>query len=229
VSPGPDPDVESAKERAWQETAAIDAALERGEIDEDGWHAAVLALVEPAYLAATTPQLQSGHSGDAASWEYSRRLVMDAVDRDGTFLDVGCANGLLMESVARWGTEDGRVVEPYGVDISASLAHLARDRCPQWADRIWSANAASWRPPRRFTYVRTGLEYVPTRSRPAYVDHLLTFLEPGGRLILGKHNEETDRDDLAASVVAAGHPIAGRATRAHAHPALTYKVCWVDA
>jgi SAM-dependent methyltransferase len=173
--------------------------------------------------------MQSGHSGDAAAWEFSRRLVMDAVDRTGTFLDIGCANGLLMESVVRWGDEDGHPIEPYGVDISARLAHLARDRCPQWADRIWTANAAAWRPPRLFTFVRTGLEYVPDRSRPAYVDHLLTFLEPGGRLILGKHNEETDRDDLAAGVESWGHRIAGRGTRPHRHPALSYKVFWVEA
>src|SRR3954449_13247422 len=165
MSPSPDPELEGAKERGWRELAEIDAALERGEIDEDGWHAAILAIVEPAYLGAESPQMQSGHSGDALAWEFSRRLVMDAVDRAGTFLDIGCANGLLMESVARWGVEDGHPIEPFGVDISAALAQLARDRCPQWADRIWTAHAAVWRPPRPFSYVRTGLEYVPDRSR----------------------------------------------------------------
>ncbi len=223
-----DEDLSSAKERGWRELAEIDAALERGDLDEAGWHAAILAIVEPAYLAATTAQMQSGHSGDAAAWEYSRRLVMDAVDRGGSFLDIGCANGLLMESVASWAAEDGLEIAPYGIDISEGLTHLARDRCPQWADRIWTGNAASWRPVRRFDYVRTGLEYVPDRSRPAFVEHLLTFLEPGGRLIIGKHNEETDRDDLAAAVESWGHPVAGRSTRAHRHPALSYKVFWID-
>ena len=36
------------KERAWREVAAIDAQLERGEIDEDGWHRAMADLVVPA-------------------------------------------------------------------------------------------------------------------------------------------------------------------------------------
>jgi 2-polyprenyl-3-methyl-5-hydroxy-6-metoxy-1,4-benzoquinol methylase len=90
----------SAKERAWRELADIDAALSAGLIDEEEWHAQVLAVVEPSYLAATTPQGQSGHSGDAARWELARRLLLDGVDRDGTFLDVGCANGFLMESLA---------------------------------------------------------------------------------------------------------------------------------
>jgi len=30
------------RERAWWEVAAIDAQLERGEIDEDGWHQAMM-------------------------------------------------------------------------------------------------------------------------------------------------------------------------------------------
>lgn len=84
-------EIASAKERTWRELAEIDRALERGDIDDDGWHAAVLALVEPAYLGANTPQGESGHSGDAARWERARRLLTDALDVGGTFLDIGCA------------------------------------------------------------------------------------------------------------------------------------------
>ena len=120
-----DESLEAAKERCWREAAEMDAAYERGELDDDAWHAAAAALVVPAYLAAETLEGGSGHSGTAGDWEYSRGIVADAIDRSGTFLDVGCANGLLMESVARWGGAKGLTVEPYGLDISPELAGLA--------------------------------------------------------------------------------------------------------
>jgi len=37
-------------------------------------------------------------------------------------LDVGCANGLLVESVVAWARADGLAVEVFGLDISEKLA-----------------------------------------------------------------------------------------------------------
>ena len=56
VASKPDESLARNKERGWRELGVIDAALLRGEIDEDGWHARVLDVIEPAYLAAETPQ-----------------------------------------------------------------------------------------------------------------------------------------------------------------------------
>ena len=112
----PDESLARNKERGWRELGVIDEALLRGEIDEDGWHARVLDVIEPAYLAAETPQGQSGRSGDAAGWEHARRLLLDAVPDGSDVLDVGCANGLLMESLVAWAAEDGRD----GLDRTAS-------------------------------------------------------------------------------------------------------------
>jgi predicted pyridoxine 5'-phosphate oxidase superfamily flavin-nucleotide-binding protein/SAM-dependent methyltransferase len=137
-------------------------------------------VYELHYLADGDVYRGSGHSGDAATWEQGRRPIAEAVDRPGTFLDVGCANGLLMESLADWAG-----VEPYGLDFSPELVEAARRRLPQWADRIWVGDALTWEPPRRFDFVRTELVYVPQERRRAYVERLLgRFVAPGGRLLV---------------------------------------------
>jgi SAM-dependent methyltransferase len=223
-------DVRDSIERGWRDLAAIDEALERGEIDEQGWHQAVAAIVVPAYLAGETLWEQSGKSGDLASWERGRRPIMAAIDRDGTFLDVGCANGFLMECVREWGAEDRLDVEPYGLEISPELAALARSRLPQWADRIFVGNAAMWTPPRRFDYVRTGLDYVPPKRRSDLVDHLLAnVVAPRGRLIVGVFNEELDDRRTEETVAAWGYEIAGRVDAEHRDPRVVYRALWIDA
>src|SRR3989454_4025549 len=174
------------RDRAGHLIAEIDAALDRGEIDEVGWHARVADILRPAYLAATTPQAQSGFSGGPLAWEQARGLIADGIDRNGTFLDVGCANGLLMETMVRWCAAKGIAIAPYGLDIVTELAALARSRLPRWAERIFVGNALTWKPPRRFDFVRTGLEYVPPRRRRELVARLLRdVVASDGRLILG--------------------------------------------
>jgi SAM-dependent methyltransferase len=221
--------VQDTIERAWQEMAAIDAALERDEIDEAEWHRRCQALLVPAYLSATTPQGQSGHSGDAARWRHARELVLDAVAGSGTFLDVGCANGLLMESVAAWGLERGLVLEPWGLELSPELACLARRRLPAWAERVLVGNALGWRGRGRFDYVRTGLDYVPRRRRRELVEHLLgEVVAPGGRLIVGVFNEAVEAPRLEDVVAAWGFAISGRTSRRHRDSRVEYRAFWVD-
>jgi hypothetical protein len=216
-----DEELEAAKERGWRRTAAIDAAYERGELDDAGWHAANAGVIVPAYLAADTPEGGSGSSRDAAGWERARSLVAEAVGAGQSFLDIGCANGHLMESMARWGG-----VEPYGLEISPELARLARTRLPRWAGRIWVGNAIDWEPPRRFDVVRTGLDYVPAPRRQGLVEHLLSYAD---RLVIGVFNEKRELHTQEELVAGWGFEISGRREREHTHPRLAYKAFWIDA
>lgn len=153
--------------------------------DDASWFEAERALYEAHYLAGSNPRQQSGFGRDERDWERLRRPVVAPIDRDGTFLDVGCANGLLMESVTRWAEQAGYCVEAYGLDISEKLVALAKRRLPMWRDRISAGNALCWDPPRRFDFVRTELVYVPSHRRHSYVERLLErFLSERGKLIL---------------------------------------------
>ncbi len=212
------------KENKWREVAEIDELLERGEIDEADWHGRQQELIVPAYLAADTPWGQSGKTGTAEDWERSRSHVADAIDRDGTFLDVGCANGYLMECLPRW---TPFAVEPYGLDISPELAELARTRLPEWSDRIFVGNALTWDPRRTFTYARTALDYVPPARKRAFLDRLLGYSE---RVVIGVFNEHESERTTEDEIDAWGFPIGGRSIRANPwKPGMEYRVLWIDA
>jgi SAM-dependent methyltransferase len=217
--------------RHWRDVAAVDAAYARGELDDAGWHRAMAGLIVDKYLAAPDERGGSGHTGTAEDWEYSRGIVAESLDRAGSFLDVGCANGLLMESMARWGMARGLAIEPYGLEIAPELAARARERLPHWAERIFTGNALSFRPARRFDYVRTTLEYAPgARGRELVAGLLEHAVAPGGRLVLGKMNETREHHELEDQLRAWRFAIAGRAERPHRKdPRLVYRVVWIDA
>jgi len=131
---------------------------------DSAWFQTETEFHERLYLRGTNPRQQSGFGRDERDWERFRRPVVAAIERSGTFLDVGCANGLLMEDVRRWAHEDGYIIEPYGLDISEKLVALARRRLPHWHERIYVGNALYWQSPFRFDYVRTELVYVPRKQ-----------------------------------------------------------------
>ncbi|HEU4628640.1 MAG TPA: class I SAM-dependent methyltransferase [Gemmatimonadaceae bacterium] len=196
----------AARAAAQARMDAASDALARGAIPEPEWQRRVSDALAAAYLADDDPRWQSGFDGDAALWRQARELVLDAVPRSGSLLDVGCANGHLMECLAVWARERGLELTLYGLELSPALADAARRRLPAWADRIHTGNVAEWVPPARFTYVRTGLEYVAPRSRARLVARLLRdVVEPAGRLIVGPVYE-SDVADTVRSFVDAGVP-----------------------
>jgi hypothetical protein len=177
----------------------LDAAhAYRNQSDED-YYAGNVRLLEPAYLRGTTPQAGSGFSGDETRWRAHREMIVDGVNKDGTFLDVGCANGLLMESVRKWAAERGFRIEPYGVDLAPGLVALARQRLPHWADRIELGNSISYQPGRRYTFVHTLLDTVPATRRADLVNHgLQNLVEPGGRMLISHYLSEGSTDKTSA-------------------------------
>lgn len=114
-----------------------------------------LAALERAYLAESDPLRQSGFGGVPHRWRAEREPILHAIDGDGDLLDIGCANGMLLESFSAWALERHITLTPYGVDQGAQLIALARARYPGFASHFFVGNAWSWQPPRCFRYVYT--------------------------------------------------------------------------
>ncbi|MCX6022859.1 MAG: class I SAM-dependent methyltransferase [Chloroflexi bacterium] len=212
----------------------MDALLDGPEADEAAWYDGVRHALEGAYLNADNPRAQSGFSGDEVRWERTRRPIAAALHRDGDLLDIGCASGHLMETLQNWAALDGKRIEPYGLDISADLAELARRRLPQWADRIFTGNAMEWPPPRRFDYVRTELVYVPERRQPELVERLLrSFLAPGGRAILcsyGSSRRPIPRVEPIGDMLRSwGFTVTGETEAAELNGVTVIRAAWIDA
>lgn len=145
-------------------------------MDED-FFARMRQRLEPSYLAASEPWQQSGFSGPEARWIALRKPVADCIDRTGSF----------------------------GIDLSPPLIALAQRRLPALASRFTVANGASFRPPRRFDFVRTELCYVPAADEAAYLHHLLAHVvAAGGALLVCNYTEA--QPDAATRILPGAHP-----------------------
>ena len=157
----------------------------------DSWFAHNKTILETAYLPATHPWQQSGvglHTPRSArDWEVLRRPIADCISTNGSFLDIGCANGYLLQCVLCWTQERDLQIDPYGLDFSEQLAALARQRLPDYANHIFVGNAWYWIPPYTFDYVNTTLDYIPEQLRETFVHRLLQhYVQPGGHLLVAE-------------------------------------------
>ncbi len=197
----------------------------------DDWDRRTAVLLEDAYVAAGAGPGGSGSSDlSDGQWRAKRQHLAVPMDADGTWLDVGCANGHLLVTLPRWVSERGITIAPHGLEVLPRVADLARALHPDLAGAIWTGSVMSWAPPTRFRYVTALDDAVPDDRLGALVDRLLEeFVAPGGRLILSSYTDSGGSPRrLFDELTAVGHPPHGviRIDRPHRHPLLT---AWIDA
>jgi SAM-dependent methyltransferase len=170
------------------------------------------AAVAEYYLAdLTNPYQQSGRSSGTQRWEETRRCFVQALHQSGDFLDVGCANGLLLESLVAWAAEIGFTLRPHGLDFVPELVELAQQRFPDHRESFTIGNAFYWVPSRLYDFVRTNLEYVPVADWTEFIQRQYAAVAAGGRLIVCHYrNPDEPYVDPSSVVERAGYVVAGR-------------------
>jgi len=165
--------------------------------EQQQWFSSLQKELEEAYLQYDEPWRQSGFSGPEERWVACRKPIADCIEESGSFLDIGCANGYLLECVLKWTAARNLTVMPYGLDLSEKLVELARQRLPQFKDNIYTGNGWSWLNPVRFDYVRTEIVYVPEELRRRYLERIMdVYLKDGGALLLAEYlSNKTPADE----------------------------------
>ena len=157
----------------------------RDDTEIDEWFDSMRRDFKRWYLDSDNPWRQSGWGSTPERWRLAREVILSAVERSGTFLDIGCANGLLLECLIAWAGERGIVIEPHGIDLVPELIDLARKRLPAYASNFAAANAFTWRPTCRYDYAHLLLDCVPPSRHREFLHRILeSAIERGGRLIV---------------------------------------------
>jgi SAM-dependent methyltransferase len=189
-----------------------------------------LERLSARYLGESDPRRQSGFSGGVERWRLEREPILEAIPASGELLDVGCANGHLLECLLQWAVLRGVRLTPFGVDLSPDLIALARERLSEFRTHFFCADAFTWQPPRRFRYVYAVWDCVPPEAFGQFVQHLLVQVTaPGGRLIVGAYGSRTRREAPApvnALLTQLGHPVIGHASAGRPE---TARFAWIDA
>ena len=147
-----------------------------------------LQAMELSYVTQDTPLRQCGFSGNELRWKEQRSPIIQAIEGDGDLLNLGCANGYLLESLVHWAQLKDVFITPHGVDAGTKLIAFARARHNVVRTNFHVGNVWDWAPPRKYRYVYTSTELVHQEYLPQYLARVKhTMVEVGGRLIVGSY------------------------------------------
>lgn len=159
-----------------------------GDSKPDAAFLRAMSALGDEYVTRSDPIEQSGFTGGPARWREERSPIVQAIDRDGSFLDVGCANGKLAADVRSWALERGHHVDIHGIDLSRRLVEIAQ----RTVDGTFEvADAWTWEPDRQWTFVYTTLDISPPDLWPAWLRRIAGWIEPHGRMIVGAYGSRS--------------------------------------
>ncbi len=115
-------------------------SLSKGIISEDEYFTLTSESSAIAYTSRKEPWAQSGHGGDALSYRFKKMMILEAIHKPGTFLDIGSANGYLVSCLRSWVGNTFPQMEFYGLEISGELTNLSKELWPDLKNNFFNGN-----------------------------------------------------------------------------------------
>ena len=168
--------------------------------------------------------------GTYERWVKRKKFISDAIKQSGTFLDIGCGNGFLIRCLQEWSNFE---LIPFGVDIDKNYILKAKEMFPENANNFSVLDARNLVKLRQvglpdkydsvyFSNIWT--EGVANISK-TMIQELLEHVNPGGRLIIGFYDEDSENNLRMLNLTeASGVKWSG----SKKNPSGTNLVAWVD-
>lgn len=140
-------------------------------------------------------------------WKSMRHIIVNAINKDGTFLDVGCGNGFLLRCLQEWSDYK---LEPYGVDRNPEYIKQAKELFSSKSNNFLLLNFWDWDlteipkygVPNKYDFVywavRNSMKFDKVIERK-FIETLLQLVSDDGRLILGLYESDNNLFDKLGS------------------------------
>jgi len=148
-----------------------------------------------AMILADNSFFSTGTNDAAKDWVNARLFLVKSIIGNGTFLDVGCGNGLLLKCLEMWSSFS---ITPYGIDRDSELIEKAKVFFPEQKENFFCLPIQDIGQLKE-TALLTAYDYVywnvwdnwmleePTEQKCLHEIKLL--VSPGGCLILGFYDK----------------------------------------
>ncbi len=137
-------------------------------------------------------------------WERARRFITLAINKDGSFLDYGSANGLLLKSLQVWSPYK---IDPYGLDIDKKAIEKAKELFPNQTDHFVTPEDAEIAKnfPKNFDFVYWNVwDNYEIRHNDSLIKKLKGSTNNGGRLILGFYESKESNKKKIEQLITLG-------------------------
>jgi SAM-dependent methyltransferase len=168
-----------------------------------------------------------------SNWMQRRDFIAKAINKDGTILDVGCANGFLIRCLQEWSNHK---LVPYGIDTDKELIEQAKRLFPENKDNFAKISIEDiskidrFGLPKKFDIIYWNVwdnwDFNNANELNS-VKELSKHVKTGGRLIMGFYNKEKSNNlNRVKKLRSVGFKIDGMIV--NPIPKWSEVICWIN-